>query len=87
MSIYDFPKPSNKLLTPAEKCVIDAMPDEAQQKFLESEGDQTGRITTMDINGVTTIRLDTPERVQAVKDYIEMMQETWKHAKESRDGD
>lgn len=75
MALYDFPKPSNKLLTPAEKCVIDMMPDEARQKFLNSESEQTGQITAMNASGVGTITLETPERVQAVKDYLEMIQE------------
>lgn len=75
MALYDFPKPSNALLTPAEKCVIDMLPEDAKQEFLNAKGEQTGQITAMNVSGVATITLETPERVQAVKDYIEMIDE------------
>lgn len=74
MALSDYPKESNALLTQEEKVVLDDMPDEAVKVFLnEVEGQQTGRITTMSKDGVSTLHLETPERVVAVKEYFEMM--------------
>jgi hypothetical protein len=76
MALSDYPKETNRLLTQQEKCFLDTLPEEALSTFFnESEGKATGRITGIMDSGVMTLILETPDRIQAVKDYIEMIRQ------------
>ncbi|MBT2555507.1 hypothetical protein [Arthrobacter sp. ISL-5] len=68
------PKRINQLLTQEEKCFLDDLPQEAVNAFYsEVDGQENGSITGLTKEGVTTITLESPERVQAVKQYIDML--------------
>lgn len=75
MTINNEPR-INQLLTQEEKNLIDDLPQEALNKFYANcDGQTTGRITGLTNQGVFAIQLESPERIQAVKEYIEMLAE------------
>lgn len=76
MALSDYPKASNKLLTPEEKVFIDHIPDEVRSTFIvEYEDQETATFTHLSEEGVTVMKFEGREKLKAVKDYIEMINE------------
>lgn len=73
MALNDSPR-INQLPTQDEKCFLDDLPQDALNKFYaEADYKTSAHITGISKEGVTTITLETPERIQAVKNYIDML--------------
>lgn len=74
MALSDYPKASNALLTQEEKVFLDDMPDDAVKTFLsELDGQTKGTFTGINSEGVYKLTFEGADRLQAVRDYFEML--------------
>lgn len=72
MEINDIPM--DQRLTKEEKCFIDTLPqDDRDTLYNESEGKETAEVIGIVNDGVTTLILESPYRIQAAKLYIDML--------------
>jgi hypothetical protein len=62
-------------LSTQEKCFMDELPQEALNTIYLSNGKQSVRVTGINRDGVFTIFLENPGRIEAAKKYINMLVE------------
>jgi hypothetical protein len=74
MALSDYPKASNALLSREEKKFLDTMPDDVVKTFLsELDGQTRGTFTGIDNEGVFKLTFEGEDRLQAIRDYFEML--------------
>jgi hypothetical protein len=74
MALSDYPKESSALLTQEEKVLLDHMPNDVIKSFLsELEGQTNGTFTGITNDGVFKLVFEGEDRMQAVRDYFEML--------------